>query len=173
MRFVILGNVGSGKSTLARALALRGALPLLEVDELTAAASRDPEARPRSDPVAVRAQIESFCRAPGGWVVAGTAGHLIQAVLAWQPELVFLNPGPDACLRNCRERSLHRREPADLLAWQMQQVADYYRRDGDERSLRTHRAIYDNYLGPKRELAHPVRPRIADEIWAVPAVTRE
>lgn len=165
MRFVIFGNVGAGKSTLARALARHRKLPLLELERLVAA--------PRPGPAWVRAQLEAFCTASAGWVVEGRAGHLIQATLVWQPELVFLNPGPVVCLRNCRER--HLSAPAGTsrqLDEQLQRVADYYRRDADENSLRTHRAIFENYHGTKREFVQPVGLRVADEIRLGPSVTR-
>jgi adenylate kinase family enzyme len=168
MKFLIVGNIGSGKSTLARALAERGGLPLLELDHLLEGGGA-----PRPDPAAVRARLEGFCNAGPDWVVAGAAGHLVQATLAWQPELLFLNPGPVVCLRNCRERSLDSRVPALRLPEQLQRVADYYRRDADVNSLHTHRAIFDNYQGPKRELVLPLRLHVADEIWAARPVTRE
>lgn len=168
MKFLIVGNIGSGKSTLARALAERSGLPVLELDRL-----HDGGDAPRPDPAAVRARLEGFCNASRDWIVADTAGHLVQATLAWQPELLFLNPGPVVCLRNCRERSLDSRAAAQRLPEQLQRVADYYRRDADENSLQTHRAIYDNYQGPKRELVLPLRLHVADEIWSARQVTRE
>jgi adenylate kinase family enzyme len=168
MKFLIVGNIGSGKSTLARALAERSGLPVLELDGLLQGGDA-----PRPEPATVRTQLEGFCNASRDWIVAGTAGHLVQATLAWQPELLFLNPGPEVCLRNCRERSLDSRSPSQRLPEQLQRVADYYRRDGDENSLHTHRAIYDNYQGPKRELVLPLRLRVADVIWPARPVTRE
>jgi len=76
------------------------------------------------------------------------------------PELVFLNPGEAACLRNCRARPWEPHKYASkadqdaklafLLGW----VSDYYRRD-DAMSYARHRAIYDAYAGPKREVTHP------------------
>lgn len=165
MRTVVFGNVGAGKSMLARALARHRQVPVLELEQLVRA--------PRPDPVWVRTALEAFCAAPGGWVVEGTAGHLIQATLAWQPELVFLNPGPVVCLRNCRERAVRERGGSPRrLDEQLQRVADYYRRDADEHSLRTHRAIFENYQGPKREFVHPVALTVANEIRPGWPVTR-
>lgn len=108
MRFVIFGNVGAGKSTLARALARHRKLPLLELERLVAA--------PRPGPAWVRAQLEAFCTASAGWVVEGRAGHLIQATLVWQPELVFLNPGPVVCLAIAASATCPRR-PARRGNW--------------------------------------------------------
>ena len=73
------------------------------------------------------------------------------------PELVFLNPGLAACLQNCRNRPWEphkyasRAEQDSKLEFLLDWVADYYRRDGDM-SLVRHRAIFDAYQGPKREL---------------------
>ncbi len=67
-----------------------------------------------------------------------------------------MNPGEEACLRNCLNRPWEphkyasRAEQDERLAHLREWVSDYYRRDGDM-SLRGHRAIFDAYDGPKRE----------------------
>jgi adenylate kinase family enzyme len=174
MKFVIVGNAGSGKTTLAHALAERTGLPVLDLDRVV---WKSGEPALRQDPKAVRAELEAFCNGHPQWIVEGSHGHLIRAALAWQPELLFLNPGPAVCLRQCREHPWEvRSDPArsarpERLAALLQWVADYYRRD-DETSLRTHRAIFDLYAGPKRELTQPVRLPVSNEILAATGVTR-
>jgi hypothetical protein len=89
--------------------------------------------------------------------VEGCYGDLAAHALAWKPELIFINPGEAACIRNCRNRPWEPHKYASkadqdsklefLLGW----VSDYYHRDGDM-SLKRHRAIYDTYAGPKREI---------------------
>ena len=82
---------------------------------------------------------------------------LIAVALEFTPELILLDPGVGACIRNCEARPWepHKyatKEEQDkhlafLLAW----VRAYYTRDG-ELSLQGHTAIYNSYPGPKRRI---------------------
>lgn len=152
-RVAILGNSGSGKSTLALALAAKSFAPLLDLDTLVWEPGKI--AVPRA-PEAALADLNAFCKGGESWIVEGCYADLIGATLRWEPELIFVNPGEEVCLRHCRARPW---EPAKyaskeeqdakldfLLAW----VSDYYRRDGPM-SLKGHRALFDAYAGPKRE----------------------
>lgn len=106
---------------------------------------------------AARADVVSFCRGNRRWVVEGCYAGLIEATLEFSPTLVFLNPGPEQCLANCRARPWEPHKFASrseqdehlqfLLAW----VRDYYTREGDM-SLSGHRACFEAYTGPKVEL---------------------
>jgi adenylate kinase family enzyme len=154
MRIVIIGNAGSGKSTLARELAGRAATPILDLDTIVWEPARIAVPRPTE---AVHADLDRFCSAHEHWIVEGCYGGLTERLLAWNPELIFMNPGEAACLRNCRARpwephKYESREAQDskldfLLGW----VSGYYRRT-DDISLTRHRAIFDAYRGPKREI---------------------
>src|SRR4051812_12713653 len=151
MRVAILGNSGSGKSTLARSIA--DGAPILDLDTIVWAPNQIAVRRP--DPV-IYADLDRFLAQPS-WVIEGCYGDLVERALAGGPELVLLDPGEQACLRNCRARPCEPHKYASkadqdgklefLLAW----VSDYYRRDGDM-SLARHRAIFDAYRGPKREV---------------------
>jgi adenylate kinase family enzyme len=157
MRVVILGNSGSGKSTLARELAAPAQVPVLDLDTIVWEPGRMAVARPLPD---VHADLDRFCAAHERWIIEGCYGGLAERLLAQAPgpELIFLNPGEAACLRNCRARpwephkfpspEAQDRMLAFLLGW----VSAYYRRT-DDISLARHRAIFDGYGGPKRELA--------------------
>lgn len=153
MRFAIVGNSGSGKSTLARALCERFNLPLLELDCIVWEPGQIAVLRDRA---AIEADLLAFLRQHESWVVEGCYAELIQLVLGASPELIFLNPGEDACVENCRRRPWEPHKYAtpeaqgnmlvNLMAW----VRDYYRRD-DEWSLLAHRRVFDAYAGMKRE----------------------
>ena len=154
MRVAILGNSGSGKSTLARRLAGADSAPVLDLDTIVWEPDVIAVPRPRDRVVE---DLEKFCAASERWIVEGCYADLIRASLRWEPELVFLNPGVEVCLRHCRGRPWEPHKYASkveqdarlpfLLSW----VADYTRRDGDM-SLRAHRELFDGYAGRKREV---------------------
>ena len=152
MRIAILGNAGSGKSTLAKSLARTQGMPSL--DRATLVWEPERVAVERPDAV-VFADLARFCRESDDWVIDGCYGDLVEAVLPQWPLLIFLEPGQEACIANCRNRPW---EPhkyrskqeqddhlEDLLGW----VRSYYDLDGSM-SLAGHRAVFDAYAGPKR-----------------------
>ena len=161
MKIAILGNSGSGKSTLARHLAAGRGLPVLDLD-LVFWLPGQPVERPAEERAA---EVEHFCRQHDSWIIEGCYADLIEASFPWQPELVFLDPGRETCLANCRNRphEPHKyatKEDQDArLAFLLQWVADYYERDG-LMSHREHEALFDRYPGPKRRITeqHPLRP---------------
>ncbi len=121
---------GSGKSTLARRLAA--------------------EAR-------ILADLEVFCSASDRWIIEGCYADVVRASLRWEPELLFMNSCVEVCLRHCRERPWEphkyrsRQEQDANLAFLLEWVSEYYRRDGSM-SLRAHREVFDGYAGKKREI---------------------
>ena len=154
MRIAIIGNSGSGKSTLARWLAARTGATLLDLD--TVAWVPGQIAVPRA-PDEAENEVRSFCSGHKGWVVEGCYASLVNAALAYSPRLLFLNPGEEQCLANCRARPWepHKYDSKDdqdtrlpfLLSW----VGEYYRRAG-EMSLAGHVSCFASYVGQKREL---------------------
>ncbi len=154
MRVAILGNSGSGKSTLAHRIATTANATVLDLD--TVAWEPGKIAIPR-DPAAAVADVHAFCTSNADWVVEGCYASLVGATLSHGPQLVFLDPGLESCLANCRARpwephKYRSKEEQDrhldfLLSW----VAEYYRRDGDM-SLERHQALFDRYRGPKQRV---------------------
>jgi adenylate kinase family enzyme len=154
MRAVIIGNSGSGKSTLARLMAAASCAPLLDLDTIFWEPKQIAVARPDA---AVFADLAKFCEGHEQWVIEGCYGNLAERALVYQPLLILLHPGMEACVKNCCARPW---EPTKygsgeqqdsylnaLLAW----VAAYYERDG-HMSLRGHQALFDAYTGPKQLL---------------------
>jgi len=153
MRVLVFGNSGSGKSTYARALANREGLSHLDLDAIVwephqIAVQRLSEA--------IRDSLERFLAEHERWVIEGCYGELVEAAAPRCTELVFLNPGLDACLANNTRRPWERHKYtspeqqnamlATLKAW----VTDYYRRV-DQWSYQAHRRIFDAHAGPKIE----------------------
>ena len=98
-RILITGNSGSGKSTMAAQVAAEYGLPHLDLDTL---AWESPAVRrPLDDSVAA---IRAFLDRNPQWVIEGCYTGLLEAVLPHATELRFLNPGVEACVRNCRSR---------------------------------------------------------------------
>lgn len=153
-RVAIIGNAGSGKTTLAHRLAGKLSAPVLDLD--TVAWEPGKLAHPRAPAEAIRA-VREFCAQHEFWVIEGCYGDLVEAVLDGTVELVFLNLSVERCVAQCRARAWEPHKWASqeaqdahldcLLDW----VRAYATRD-DSLSLRSHRALFDGYAGPKREI---------------------
>ena len=99
MRVAILGNSGSGKSTLAKKLSSDSSVPSLELDMIyweEVAVERKTSDR--------EADLRRFCSDHDHWIIEGCYADLIEASFPWRPELVFLHPGYEVCVQNCRDR---------------------------------------------------------------------
>ncbi len=155
MKVIILGNAGAGKSTLARKLIASQPAARLSLDEV--AFQGGAERRPLQDSVeAVRRWISE----QDSWIIEGCYADILEPVLACADELIFLNPGVDACLAHCRARPW---EPEKFSSPQAQDVnlenllqwVGTYAIRADEYGLARHRALYDSFEGKKRELCQP------------------
>lgn len=154
MRVAIIGNSGSGKSTLARRLSEMNDLALLELDSIVWEPGKVAVQR---DKAAIEADLHRFLSEHESWIVEGCYAELVEKVLSAGPELIFLNPGEAACIRNNRSRPWEPHKYAskeaqdamleNLIAW----VKDYYTRN-DQWSLSAHRRLFDSYKGRKREV---------------------
>lgn len=153
MRYLIMGNSGSGKSTYAKHLAILHKLPHLDLDSIAWQANAPTTRRPLSES---KALIDQFTDANPHWVIEGCYSSLLQHVVVQADPLIFLNPGIEACQKNCRARPFEPHKYATkqaqdanlpmLLDW----VARYAQRD-DEFSLQAHRALFDQFNGNKAE----------------------
>lgn len=154
MRVAIYGNSGSGKSTLAASIARVAGIQSLDLD--TVAWEPNQVAVQRAEEHTV-ADVHAFCRNHEHWVVEGCYANLIQAALEYTPKLLFLNPGLEACLSNCKGRPWEphkyasRQEQDSNLQFLLSWVADYYTRS-DSLSLMAHEQCFQSYAGPKLEL---------------------
>src|SRR5690554_1070200 len=160
VRVAIIGNSGSGKSTLAGWLSDAYGAPVLDLDGI--AWEPGGTARPR-DPAAAAADVQSLCSSSEQWIVEGCYASLVQVALAYEPQLLFLDPGFEQCQRNCKARPWEphkyrsKAEQDEKLAFLLSWVADYYHRGG-EMSLRAHQALFESYAGSKQHLRElPIR----------------
>lgn len=152
MKTLLLGNAGSGKSTLARKLlASQPEAQLIALDDL--AFSGGIERRPLDDSVA--AALDRMASSDH-WVVEGCYADIFEPLLVHGEQLIFLNPGVEACVGHCQSRpwepdKFATREAQDahldkLVSW----VRSYETR-ADEYGLKQHRALFDTFSGEKIE----------------------
>lgn len=169
-RIVIFGNSGSGKSTLAKALASRYRAPHLDLDVIAWESDRPGV---RAAPQESLRHLMQFIDGSDDWVIEGCYSGLLREAARHCTEMIFLNPGIEACRENCRARPWepHKypsREAQDanlrmLLEW----VADYETRE-DEFSLQEHRKLFAAFEGEKFEYRsnEEVFERVgADDSW--------
>jgi adenylate kinase family enzyme len=176
MRVAIVGNSGSGKSTLAGHISAAHSLAALDLDTVawepgTIAVARTADA--------AAADVAKFCATHERWVVEGCYAELIGRALEHTPILLFVDPGVEACLNNCRNRPWEphkyasKAEQDEKLEFLLSWVREYYAREGDL-SWTRHQALFESYRGLKLRLAHHERPILDDlgarfEACAIPA----
>jgi len=153
MRALVFGNSGSGKSTYARALADQHSLTHLDLDSIVWEPGQVAVLRP---PKAIAASLAQFLEQNASWVIEGCYGELIEAAAPHCTELVFLNPGREACLANNLRRPWEPHKYASIeeqntmLGALQSWVAEYYDREGSW-SYREHRRIFAAHRGSKVE----------------------
>lgn len=151
MRTVMIGNSGSGKSTLARSWSRQEGVAVLDLDTIAWEPGKIAVARDRQ---LARADVARHCAENVDWIVEGCYADLIAVALPALPVLVFLDPGTEACIENCRARPWEPHKYASkaeqdahveaLIAW----VREYDTREG-ELGRKAHEALFEAYRGPK------------------------
>lgn len=150
---VIFGNSGSGKSTLAIALARRHDAAHLDLDTIAWQAEQPTV---RADFAESRAALLRFIENNESWIIEGCYSDLLREATNYCTELIFLNPGVEACVANCRARPWEPHKYATLeaqnenLKMLIDWVREYEIRE-DEFSLQAHRRLFDSFAGTKVE----------------------
>ena len=150
MRIALIGNSGSGKSTLAGQLRIALSLTALDLDTVAWEPGTIAVARTEQ---AATADVTAFCAAHDRWVVEGCYAGLVHHALEHSPILLFMDPGVDACLANCRDRpwephKYSSKDEQQETQFLLSSVRQYVSRDGDL-SLTVHQELFDAYRGPK------------------------
>ena len=154
-RILVFGNSGSGKSTLARLLSTRHDLAHLDLDTVAWHVGTHPQRKPLNESMA---QIEDFIAGKTQWIIEGCYADLLELLSSQATEMIFLNPGIDACIQNCKKRPWEAHKYSSLEAQQrnlemlINWLSDYARRD-DEYSLTAHRNLLEGFPGKKKELS--------------------
>jgi len=152
-RILIFGNSGSGKSTLAKAYCAKYALAHLDLDSLAWEPANPPKRRSLSES---EREIREFLDSNNEWVIEGCYSDLLALVANAANEAVFLNPGVEQCILNCRSRPWEshkyasQQEQDENLQMLIEWVKQYPERS-DEFSLKSHRKLYEGFQGKKVE----------------------
>jgi adenylate kinase family enzyme len=150
----VLGNSGSGKSTLAKAYGEKFGLSILDLD---AVAWRADQPGVRVEHAESISQLNEFMDTHSNWVIEGCYAKFMSHVSPRCSEMVFLNPGIEACKENCRNRPWEpHKYPSKVdqdknLGMLLDWVGTYENRT-DEYSLAEHRKVFDGFAGKKKEL---------------------
>lgn len=162
-RVIVLGNAGSGKTTLAGAFAAEAGVPHLDLDTVAWAPepahgpSPQPSLQPspeRRETAASVADVDAFTIRPSGWVVEGCYGDLLRAAARRADRVVFLDPGVEVCVANCRRRPFepHKfatRAAQDAHLARLEEWVRTYERRDDEFSRAAHVALFASHGGPR------------------------
>jgi adenylate kinase family enzyme len=153
VRIVIFGNSGSGKSTLAKALSSRHQAEHLDLDVI---AWKADQPGVRKDFEESRNELLRFIEKADAWVIEGCYSNLLKEAAIHCTELIFLNPGVEACVENCRARpwEAHKYPTPEAQDKNLRMLIDWvreYETRTDEFSLREHRQLFDSHEGRKVE----------------------
>jgi adenylate kinase family enzyme len=150
-KIIIFGNSSSGKSTLAKKLKEERSLAHLDLDTLAWLAGETPTRKPIEESIS---EIKAFTTDNDGWVIEGCYSDLIEPVLPFVSEIIFLDLPVDQCVKNARNRPWepHKYESKEkqdanldfLIAW----IKEYDSRD-DVFSRKAHQKLYSEFTGKK------------------------
>jgi len=152
-RIVIFGNSGSGKSTLAKEYVSKYRLIHLDLDTLAWQDTSPPTRRPLTDSAN---PIEKFIAENTEWVIEGCYADLLSFAIEKASEIIFLNPGIETCIKNCRDRPWepHKYKTVEEQNQNLDMLRNWvkqYPLRNDEFSLKSHQRLFDEFAGKKKE----------------------
>ena len=152
-RILIFGNSGSGKSTLAKSLCAEHKLTHLDLDSLAWEKASPPTRKSMFESEKV---IRAFLASNKEWVIEGCYSDLLGLAANAANKAVFLNPGVNQCISNCRSRPWepHKYSSQEAQDESLQMLIEWVRQypeREDEFSLKSHRILYERFEGDKVE----------------------
>ena len=152
-KIVVFGNSGSGKSTLAKDHSHKYGLSHLDLDVLAWRVSNPPTRRPLDESAA---EVLHFLDHNNNWIIEGCYSDLLGLVIKQASEVIFLNPGEETCVSNCRARPWepHKYESLAEQNKNLGMLLDWVRQysvRNDEFSLSAHQKLFDDFTGQKTE----------------------
>ena len=106
------------------------------------------------------ADVKRFLAENESWIIEGCYSDIIEQLLEDCEELIFLNPGIEACIAHCKarpwepEKFSSSQEQDENLENLIEWVRSYENRT-DDYGLQRHRSLYESFYGKKREFNHP------------------
>jgi adenylate kinase family enzyme len=156
---LIIGNSSSGKSTMAKDLSSLDSLTHLDLDTVAWLSSSPPTRKEKSESMAL---IDSFIQSHQRSVIEGCYGDLIEMVLPYADELIFLDTSKERCIQNAKSRPFepHKyatKEAQDInLDMLIEWISSYETRE-DSLSKKYHERVFNEYSGVKRRIKTEVK----------------
>ena len=152
-KIIIFGNSGSGKSTLAKQLVVDFSLAHLDLDSLAWKNTNPPQRRKLENSII---EIKIFLNENKSWVIEGCYADLLSSITKYSTEMIFINPGTETCIANCKNRlwEPHKyasKKAQDANLYMLINWVKQYTERTDEFSLKAHRDLFDNFSGNKVE----------------------
>ncbi len=150
----IFGNSSSGKSSLAKKLSENEKLTHLDLDTLAWLPTTPPSRTPLND---VLKELKSFLNLNESWVIEGCYSDLLEELLPYASEVLFIHATTDQCIKNAKSRPWephkykNKEEQDTNLAMLISWIKEYPKRD-DVMSLKAHEELYQKFEGKKSVL---------------------
>lgn len=153
-RVLIFGNSSSGKSTFAKKIAAEQGLSHLDLDTIAWNDESPPSRKPLDDS---KAGIIEFIQKNPLWVIEGCYSDLLESVLDYADEVIFMDLPIASCIDNASKRPWEPHKYASkqqqdenltmLIGW----IRAYEGRD-DVFSRASHQRLYEQFSGNKQRL---------------------
>ncbi len=153
-KILIFGNSGSGKTTLSKQLCKTEGLSHLDLDVLAWKPTTPPQ---RALIIESASEISEFINSNSGWVIEGCYSDLLEVVLPFSNELIFMNLPIDSCIENARQRPWepHKYKSKEAQDNNLDMLIDWisqYSTRTDTFSEAAHKNLYKQYSGKKTML---------------------
>jgi adenylate kinase family enzyme len=151
-KILVFGNSGSGKSTLASKLSTSYELSHLDLDTIAWKPVNPPERMPISESSKL---INHFISCNGRWVIEGCYSDLLELVMPYADELIFLNLPIADCIANAIKRPWEPHKYVSKAAQDanLDMLIDWikqYNSRTDTFSRNAHEKIFAQFQGTKR-----------------------
>ena len=152
-KILIFGNSGSGKSTLDEKMRVSFDLQHLDLDILAWEETQPPTRKELSKSISI---LDIFMSKHNSWVIEGCYSDLLSLAMQTADKVIFLNPGVETCMDNCKSRPFepHKYESQEAQDKNLEMLLNWVRQYPDrvdEFSLMSHQKLFNEFAGNKTE----------------------